>query len=117
MQETDRQLIAVFLSLALMVGSGLQVVQASDMAAKMTTATATMDDMPMPGGCSGCSGDDQGMPMACFAVCGSTVVAILPSVPAIAAVVLVSPSTPPIASIAGHHGPPDPYPPRPTILS
>ncbi|MGH6701841.1 MAG: hypothetical protein ACRECG_00295 [Bradyrhizobium sp.] len=85
------------------------------MATKMTTAAA--NDLPMPGGCSGCSGDDQGMSMACFAVCGSVAVAILPVAPAIAAVGLVSPSTPPVAAIAGHHGPPDPYPPRPTILS
>ena len=103
----------LLLTLALVAGPVVQVVQASDMATKMSMASAT--DMPIPVGCSGCTGDDQGM-AACFAVCNSSVVAILPFGPAIGIGAMVSLPAPLIASVAGHHGPPDPYPPRPTIL-
>lgn len=85
------------------------------MAGKMVMTSA--DDMAMPSGCNGCGGDDQGMPTTCFAVCGNGVFAILPVAPAIAKIVSVSPLAPSVASIAGYHGPPDPYPPRFTILS
>jgi len=115
MCEKVRRLSALFLALALIMAGVGQGVQASDMAAKMMATTAA-SDMSMPGGCGGCSGDDQGMPMACFAVCVGSVFAILPATPAIAAAGLVSPPARPIVVIAGHHGPPDPYPPRPTIL-
>lgn len=113
MSQTVRRLYALFLALALVVTGAAQGVQASDMAVKMA-ATST-SDMPMPGGCSGCSGDD-GMPMACFAVCGSTMSAILPSAPLVAPSVLASPTALFITAVVGHHGPPDPYPPRPTSL-
>lgn len=113
MLKKVRRLSVLVLALALIITGAVKGVQASDMAVKMSAAST--GDMPMPG-CGGCSGDDQGMPMACFTVCGSSVIAILPTVPAIVAVVLVSPSAPSLAFIAGRHGPPDPYPPRLAIL-
>lgn len=115
MSEKVRHLIALFLALALVVAGTAQHVQASDMAMKMSAGTS-VGDIPMPGGCGGCSGDDDGMTMACFAVCGSTMSAILPSAPAVASIVFVAPIAPFVTAIAGHHGPPDPYPPRPTSL-
>lgn len=115
MSEKARHLIAVLLALALVVAGTAQLVQASDMAMKMSAGTS-ISDMPMPGGCGGCSGGDDGMTMACFAVCGNTMTAILPSAPAVVSIVFVSPIAPFVTAIAGHHGPPDPYPPRPTSL-
>lgn len=109
-----RRLIALFLALALVVAGTAQVVQGSDMAVKMSAAPA-VSDMPMPGSCGGCSGDD-GMPKACFAVCASAMTAILPSTPLVPSITLVSPIVPLATVIAGHQGPPDPYPPRPISL-
>ena len=114
MLEKVRRQIALFLALTMVVAGAAQVVQASDMAVKMSVATSA-SDMPMTGGCSGCS-DDDGTPMACFAICGSTMAAILPSAPFVASVASVSPTAPFVTTVAGHHGPPDPYPPRPTSL-
>lgn len=115
MLEKVRRQIALFLALTMVVAGAAQAVQASDMAVKMSVGTST-SDMPMTGGCSRCSGDDDGMPMACFAICGSTMTAILPSAPFVASVALVSPTVPFVTTVAGRHGPPDPYPPRPTSL-
>jgi hypothetical protein len=43
--------------------------------------------------------------------------AILPAAPSIAPSALASPTAPFITAVVEHHGPPDPYPPRPTSLS
>ena len=107
-----RCISALLLVLALVVGSVTQGVQASDMALKMATATM---DMPMPGGCNGCSGDDPGMLAACSAVCG--IAAVLPLVPTVAGAISVAPPAARAISVAGLHGPPDPYPPKSSILS
>ncbi len=115
MSEKVRPLIALFLALALVVAGTAQVVQASDMAVKMS-AGPSASEMPMPSGCGGCSGGDDSTPMACFAVCGNTITAILPSAPLVAVAALASPTVPFVTAITGHHGPPDPYPPRPTSL-
>lgn len=115
MSEKVRYLIVLFLALALVVAGTAQHVQASDMAMKMSAGTS-IGDMPMPGGCGGCSGGDDGTPMACFAICGNTITAILPSTPLVVFVALASPTVPFITAITGHNGPPDPYPPRPTSL-
>lgn len=115
MSEKVRRLIALFLALTLVVAGTTQLVQASDMAIKMSASTS-MGDMPMPGGCDGCSGGDDGMTMACFAVCGNTTAAILPFAPAVASIGFVSPTASFVTAVAGHHRPPDPYPPRPTRL-
>jgi len=115
MSEKVRHLIAVFLALALVVAGTAQLVQASDMAVKMSVGSSA-SEMPMPGGCGGCSGGDDSTPMACFAVCSSTITAILPSTLLVAFVALASPTVRVVTAITGHHGPPDPYPPRPTNL-
>lgn len=112
MSERAYRLLALFLALALVAAGTAQGVQASDMAVKMSAASTS--DMPMPGGCSG---GDEGLPMACFAVCGGTMSAILPAASSLAPRALGSPTAPFIAAVVDHHGPPDPYPPRPTTLS
>lgn len=112
MSEKVRRLSALCLALAFSVGLMAHGVQTSDMTVKMTAAAAS--DMPMPSGCSDCDGD-HGVTAACFALCGG-LLAVLPLVPTVVAA--VSLSTPAVQGIpvAGHYGPPDPYPPRPTIL-
>lgn len=114
MSEKVRRFLGLFFALAFVVAGVAQGAHASDMAVKMSAASTS--DMPMSGGCSGCNGDDDGMAMACFAVCGSIVAAILPSAPTVAPEVLKSLATPLIASVVDHHGPPDPYPPRSSKL-
>jgi hypothetical protein len=65
----------------------------------------------------GCAGDEKGVaPAACSAFCGAVIATL--SVAAIfdaAPIETLSPSAG--AIVTGHADPPDPYPPRPTILS
>lgn len=110
MSEKVRRLLGLLLALALGLTGIVQGVQASDMAVKMSAAS--IGDMPTPGGCGGCDGDE-GMPMACSAPCLSSVAAILPTGLVVAPRASVSLPVPFAASVADHHGPPDPYPPRP----
>jgi hypothetical protein len=91
----------------------------SDMIVKSAMTAAS--DMPMssdmPGKCSGCAGDEKGVaPTACSACCAAVialplVAAVLYAVPA----EILNPTAGPDA--IGHASPPDPYPPRPIILS
>lgn len=111
-----RRLFALLLVAALAIGPGIHGVQASDMAAKMSVADDAAGGVPMPSGCGGCTGDDDGMPMACSAICGSTISAILPTAPSVVPSPLASPTALFTTAVVDHHGPPDPYPPRPTSL-
>jgi hypothetical protein len=81
-----------------------------------TAAMTTDTGKPMSGKCSGCAGDEKAMAAACSALCGSAV-AVLPLVVAFGPVSVetIGPSAAPAAT--GHAFPPDPYPPRPTVLS
>lgn len=109
MSEKMRRLMALVVALTLVVAGATHVVQASDMAVKMSTASAS--DMPSSGGCGGCDSNDD-MQKGCFALCGINVAAILPS-PALApAVTAVSLAVPTFAAISGDHGPPELSPPR-----
>jgi len=82
-----------------------------------TLKSATASDMPMPGKCNGCAGDEKGAtPAACSAFCG-TVIAV-PLVTVVFDAVPAETLNPTVAPDAiGRAEPPDPYPPRPTILS
>jgi len=117
--EVARRLFAIVLSVALATGVAVRSVQAlaMDVAAAAATAAATTDiGMPMSGKCSGCAGDEKAMAAACSAVC-SGAVAVLPLVVAFGpiSVETIGPSAAPAAT--GHTAPPDPYPPRPIVLS
>jgi hypothetical protein len=113
MSLTVRRLLGLLLALTLVVGGAVQNVQSADMAIKMAVAS----DMPMPGGCSGCNGDDDGMPMACSAICGSPVAAIVPLAPVLSASSLPVPALAFADLQIGQRGPPDPYPPRPSSMN
>ena len=84
------------------------------------SAMALASDMPMsgdmPGKCDGCAGDEKGLaPAFCSAFCGtvmpSPVMTVLYVVPA----EILTPTSERIA--VGRAEPPDPYPPRPIVLS
>lgn len=119
--EIARRLFVVVLSVALATGLATRLVHAIAMdteAPAAATATATMDTgMPMSGKCSGCAGSEKAMmSAACSASCG-TAVALPPVVVAFDPVLVatIGPSAAPTAT--GRAFPPDPYPPRPSILS
>ncbi|KAB2916389.1 MAG: hypothetical protein F9K29_11635 [Hyphomicrobiaceae bacterium] len=110
-----RRWVHLLLVVALAVGFMAQGVQAADMGAKMTM---TSDTMPMPGGCDGCSGDDNPCASlgACSMACGN--ILALAVVNAAVALLPASSNEPPaVRPLAGWSAPPDPHPPRPAILS
>jgi hypothetical protein len=71
----------------------------------------------MSGKCDGCAGDEKGVgPAACSAFCSAAIA--MPSMAVIfdtAFIDTLGPAAEPI--VTGRADPPDPYPPRPTILS
>jgi len=85
--------------------------------AAMPADMAISKGTPMRGKCNGCAGDDKGIASgACSALCG-TVIPSLAVVPVLYAVPveLLNPMSE--ARVVGHSYPPDPHPPRTTILS
>jgi len=117
--EIARRLFVIVLSMTLVTGAAVRSAQtiAMDATAPAATAAATTDtDMPMSGKCSGCAGDEKAMAAGCSALCSSAV-AVLPVVVAFGPVSVetIGPSATPAAT--GHAFPPDPYPPRPIVLS
>jgi hypothetical protein len=85
-----------------------------------TTATHNMPmsgDMPMPGKCNGCAGDERGVALAaCTAFCGVVIaVPLIAVVPYAVPAEILSPTAG--TDAIGRADSPDPYPPRPTILS
>ena len=117
MRPLLRRLLVLVLSLSLIVGAGVQYAAASGMGAKAASMTSAMLTGSMPDDCGGCTRGDAKMPAnMCVAYC-SVVVAVLPTVlfPLGASTIRI-----PVASMtssAGKTVPPDPYPPRPTILN
>jgi hypothetical protein len=113
-RETARRLFVLVLSVALATGLIARTVQA----AQMDVATATMTaDMPMHGKCDGCAGSEKAMPPAACAASFCSMAVVMPVTavfdPAPAGV--LEPATE--VSATGHAFPPDPYPPRPSVLS
>lgn len=121
-----RRPIALLLALALAMGLATHSVPAANSDGKAVGMTAGMSmdaamdmptDKPMPGKCNGCAGDEKAMmPPACSAFCGSVVA--LPLVPVDLNTVPVATVWPAAGTVGtGHTGPPDPYPPKPVVLS
>ena len=111
MIELLRRSLAVVLSVALAIGLVVHSAHAGDMGVKaMAPMTA---DMPTPGKCDDCCGDQKsGVPVLCSAYC-STVVAM--PIPTIAFTPMPGRVLPHAIelTIAGYGEPPEPYPPRP----
>lgn len=103
--------LVVALTLGL-VGHGFA---AAEMQAKMMTAAGDMSSSS--DGCNGCAGGDDGMSSAgCFAVCGGAI-AVLPAVAPIKSTAVGSAVSVAALFHFGQVGPPDPSPPRPSVLS
>jgi hypothetical protein len=113
-----RRISAAVMAIVVAVGlathglGGPNIIMKSDM--------AVANDMPMPGDmpgkCDGCPGHEKGVARAaCSAFCGtviaSPIVVVLFAVPA----GILTPAAEQIA--IGRADPPDPYPPRPIVLS
>jgi hypothetical protein len=119
MPERFRRIIAVALALTFVVGLVPSGVRTADAGVKMVMAAAA--EMPTSGKCDGCCngcGDDQQAMTsgACSAYCGDFV-----ALPAMAIAVAAAPAEA-IWHVAGlvrvgHTIPPDPYPPKPAVLS
>jgi hypothetical protein len=108
---------ALLAALVLAVGFTMHGLGASDMIVKSAMTAASDMPMPIAGKCSGCAGDDKGeAPTICSACCSA--VLALPLVAVVLDAVRSERVNPmPGPDIAGHANPPDPYPPRPIILS
>jgi hypothetical protein len=113
-----RPISAALMAIILAVGLSIHGLSGADIIVKSDMAVT--NDMPMsgdmPSKCDGCAGDEKGMaPAFCSAFCG-TVIAV-PTV-VVLSVVPTEVLAPPVEQIAtGHGDPPDPYPPRPIVLS
>jgi len=112
-----RQLVALFLTVFVTVGMSLSVVQASDMALKMSVGSGAAVG---PDSCHGCppGSSDNGMKaMGCAAICVSPTLANLNQ--SSFAVPVRKPAqllTMRYAALDGRPSAPDPYPPRPTNI-
>lgn len=105
------RLSALLFALALVVGFAAHGVQAAHMSAAM--AAAAMDS-PMPDGCDACDKDGKAVP-ACSAMCAG-LVAVLPALPVVETVKIAARYAVESASGVGLRGPPDPFPPRSSVL-
>ena len=113
-----RRILAALMAVFLAIGLSTHGLSGPNMITNSTMALAS--DMPMsgdmPGKCDGCAGDEKGLaPAVCSAFCGTViafpVVVVFFAVPA----EILTPTGERIA--VGRAEPPDPYPPRPIVLS
>ena len=110
--KTLARLLFIGVILAFAAGS---VVHAADMSG-MNVDMAAMTDGMAPD-CNGCGGDDGNgtVEKACPDVCVTPVIAILPAATAIAARDSDDPGFHAAELVNGPSGPPDPYPPKPSL--
>ena len=107
-----RRIPAVVLTLALVLGPATYSVHASVMGAKM--AVAASSDMHSPGKCDDCGGD---VPVgACSVHCGG-MTAVSPGITVFEGTPVETHGYFTTRGMAGYDAPPDPYPPRPAVLS
>jgi hypothetical protein len=109
---TLRKICAALLVLAFALGTVTQAVQASDMAVKL--ATTASSDKPMPAGCNGCGDDNMGN-MACAVVC-AVPAAVMPDNVAVSDLQAAIVTCLEDEVGVGRTGPPDPFPPKPSLL-
>lgn len=107
-----RHICAALLVLAFALGSATQAVQATDMAGKLVAASSS--DKPMPDGCKAC-GDDDMSKMACAVVC-AVPAGVLPSMAAVADLPAAVATCVQDEFGVGRTSPPDPFPPKPSLL-
>jgi hypothetical protein len=107
------RVITVLVALAMAAGSVINAAQAASMTIDMAAAT-THSDGAMPG-CDGCpGGDDAGM--VCASGCIMPLTAVIPAGPPIAETATQALLDSGARHLVGQLRPPDPYPPRTTVL-
>lgn len=110
-----RRLSVTLLILSLSLGPAVNSVHASSMGAKM--AVTALSDMHSPGKCSDCAGSKNGVaPGVCSVYC-TGVTAASPDVTEIDFLSIETFGRLATRLMAGLPVAPDPYPPRPTVLS
>jgi hypothetical protein len=109
-----RQLFAILLTLSLTLGPAMNAVHASSMGAKMVVTS--LGDTHHQGNCKDCPGSNTGMaPGECTVCCIGVPGVCVPT----AVIDVLSAETQRYVTpnlLADHRIPPDPYPPRPTVL-
>lgn len=115
MLDTVRRIAAILLTLALTLGPGTGHVFASPDQGK--AAVMMSGDMHSSGKCGDCDGSKTGMPAATCSITCSGIVAVLPGAVAADRLPETVHRFMPASDVTGRTIPPDPYPPRPIILS
>ena len=110
-----RRISAVVLALALAMGPAMYSVHSSAMTAKM--AVAASSDVHSPGTCDDCGGNKAGVPVGACSMYCSGMIAVSPGVPIFDTLLVETPGHVAARGMTGLATPPDPYPPRPSILS
>jgi hypothetical protein len=114
MPDTLRRIVTVLLALTFVVGAVPHGMRAADAGVKMIMTDTS--DMPMSGMCKGCDADQKAMnSAACSAFCGTFV-----ALPLIGTAFELDSAEPFRAfagpPVAGHNAPPDPHPPKSSVL-
>ena len=109
-----RRLLAILLTLSLTLGPAVNGVHASSMGAKM--AVMSLSDAHAQGNCNDCPGSKSGLSLGACSVCCTGVPAVSPNVAAIDFLPAETQGYLTPGLLADHHIPPDPYPPRSTVL-
>jgi len=110
-----RPLLAVLLTLSLTLGPAVNGVHASSMGAKM--AMISLSDADAQGNCNDCPESKSGLPLGSCSVCCTGVAAVSADVAAIDFLPGETQRYLPSNLLPDRHVPPDPYPPRSTVLS
>jgi hypothetical protein len=107
------RIFMIMMLAAFAAGTVMHAANAATMSAKMTLAVIDGADM---GDCQDCSDGNDNMP-PCDNVCVSPILAVVPSGQPSLPGAETTTESPVLQSVTGRTGPPDPYPPRSTILS
>jgi hypothetical protein len=116
-----RRICATLLSFALLLGPAAYSVHASGMNAKMITAMSS--DMHSSGACDDCDGNKAGAPasacsvISCSGMSCSGMIAVLPGAAQFARLAVEAHGHAFASVMRGLDAPPDPYPPKATVLS
>ena len=114
---TMRQQIAVMLGLMFALAPTLSTVHAADMAVKMSADT-TMGTGAAPDGCGPCGADNEASSAdSCVMVCPSSTQAVASAVGPV--VMTKAAKARPLgdSALVGRYSDPDPYPPKPAVLT
>lgn len=115
MLDTVRRFAAILLTLALALGPGMSGAFASPDHGKAVIMMSS--DMHSSGKCNDCDGSKAGMPVATCSISCSGITAVSPGTVAAGRLPKTVNGFTAASDMTGRNIPPDPYPPRPTILS